>query len=299
MATRHVSVRLAWHDRGWDGTVCADPEANTKYCTASGSLLSGRIARRIDMNLEAEFKGRPVSEAAKKGYVPPCYWSINAHGDTSCTVADQHPFTDVQGNTDMFKDVPLLEYDLDPFSVFAWPFAISYIGVKKGSRYTELGLAQDRIESFVRSLRAGSSIAFIYCTANNPITGDDNRPLLVGAGLVAKTSMPKNYSMSKALLDHMRSQPKMQNFPESAWQFKVNLDPECTVVLPYQEYLKRYEFDRGRDREVDMQKALRSVSVPIVEESLKPHFKYGSMHVPSDKALYLLYSKCSHDLGPR
>src|SRR5688572_28594714 len=25
----HVSVRVPWHDRGWDGSVCEDPKANT------------------------------------------------------------------------------------------------------------------------------------------------------------------------------------------------------------------------------------------------------------------------------
>lgn len=25
---QHISVRVPWHDHGWDGTVCADPESN-------------------------------------------------------------------------------------------------------------------------------------------------------------------------------------------------------------------------------------------------------------------------------
>jgi hypothetical protein len=26
---RHISIRVPWHDSGWNGTVCADPAQNT------------------------------------------------------------------------------------------------------------------------------------------------------------------------------------------------------------------------------------------------------------------------------
>lgn len=27
--SQHISVRVPWHDHGWDGTVCAAPGSNT------------------------------------------------------------------------------------------------------------------------------------------------------------------------------------------------------------------------------------------------------------------------------
>jgi len=39
---RHLTVRMAWHDHGWDGTICRNPSANS-YCTGAHSLLSERI----------------------------------------------------------------------------------------------------------------------------------------------------------------------------------------------------------------------------------------------------------------
>lgn len=291
METRHLTVRAAWHDRGWDGSVCEDPRSNTKYCTAPGSLLANRINGRINPELETKFRGRPVSEIVKHGggYVPPCYWAINAHGSDSCTVSDPHPFIDGPMTSGLFSTVPPLEHQLDPFSVFTWPFAISWEGAKQGSRYAEIGVVQDRINSFVGHLHDGASVVFTYCTPNNPITGDDRRPLLVGAGLVAGTEMPKDYSMSDEFIRHMRSRPMMGHFPRSAWQFKIRLDPECSVALPYQEYLGWCELGRGTDQEAPRRDALRAMSIPVTEENLAPHFKYVSMHVPADKALYLLY----------
>lgn len=287
-----MTARAAWHDSGWDGSVCADPRSNTKYCTAQGSLLAGRVKGRIDPDLEAKFGGRPVSEIVKHGggYVPPCYWAINAHGKDSCDVSDPHPFTDGPTTASLFSAVPPLEHRMDPHSVFTWPFAISWEGAKSGSRYVDIGVVRDRIKSFVGHLRVGASVVFTYCTANNPITGDDRKPLLVGAGLVAETEMPKDYSMKPELVKHMRAQPMMQNFPEFAWQFKIRLDPGCSVALPYQEYLRRCESSRGFEQEAERRDELRSMSIPVTEPNLAPHFKYVSMHVPADKALYLLYT---------
>ena len=47
----HVTARMAWHDRGWDGHVCNDPAANT-YCTGNHSLLGERLARDKQTALE-------------------------------------------------------------------------------------------------------------------------------------------------------------------------------------------------------------------------------------------------------
>jgi len=50
-ATKHLSVRLAWHDSGWNGRICRDPKANT-YCVGQYSYQRGLIVR--DRNLDWE-----------------------------------------------------------------------------------------------------------------------------------------------------------------------------------------------------------------------------------------------------
>ena len=52
---KHVTLRVAWHDNKWNGTICKDPENNT-YCNGFHSLLSERIRKRKDENLENEIK---------------------------------------------------------------------------------------------------------------------------------------------------------------------------------------------------------------------------------------------------
>jgi exodeoxyribonuclease V alpha subunit len=35
--TAHISVRLYWHDSGWNGAICRDPAGNT-WCSAHGHV---------------------------------------------------------------------------------------------------------------------------------------------------------------------------------------------------------------------------------------------------------------------
>jgi len=70
--TTHLSVRLAWHDSGWDGRICRDPAANF-YCVGSHSLLSERLARERDLKQEPstpEGQPRPAIDAKYPLYLP-------------------------------------------------------------------------------------------------------------------------------------------------------------------------------------------------------------------------------------
>ena len=56
---QHLSVRVPWHDTGWEGSVCADPLAN-------GSCLRlGRIAEGRDDAEEVRQAGRSVGRASR------------------------------------------------------------------------------------------------------------------------------------------------------------------------------------------------------------------------------------------
>ena len=113
----HLTVRMAWHDNMWDGTICRDPEGNV-YCTGTRSLLSERIAR--NRNLKAETQaGIPGSKIdSVDEYLPPCYWSSNAFGPDVQEISHRHPFW-------RFKELTIPE-KMAPYSTFTWPFRISF-----------------------------------------------------------------------------------------------------------------------------------------------------------------------------
>lgn len=62
---RHISLRVPWHDNGWDGTVCTDPKGNTSC------LALSIIAELRNDAAEAANAGKPF-DALDGGIHPPC-----------------------------------------------------------------------------------------------------------------------------------------------------------------------------------------------------------------------------------
>ena len=284
---KHVSVRFAWHDDNWDGGICRNPEQNV-YCNGNYSLLSPRIQRRIDQSLEEDYKDQKISAImSEQGYIPPCYWTINAVGTEKCKIEDLHPFSDT--NKD-FEEVPPLVHDLEKCSVCSWNFKLGYS--KKGSyeRYVSPKELKKRSKAYLKSIDQGS-IAFFYANYSNPITGEDNdrKYLLLGAGLVRKTVPPQEYEIPDDIIEELRARPHMKNAPKQAWQFQIMLEPNSVFVIPYQKYLDLID-QQNEDEAISTWKNLDEVAIRIEDRTIIPNFKYVSMHVNHDKALYLLYN---------
>jgi len=74
----HLTARLAWHNDGWNGAICREPELNT-YCVGAKSYPGDVIARERDLNVEKGCAGC-AGDALPNGYVPPCCYSYNAFG---------------------------------------------------------------------------------------------------------------------------------------------------------------------------------------------------------------------------
>lgn len=284
---KHVTVRFAWHDNKWDGGICKDPERNI-YCTGNYSLLSPRVQRRIEIDLEQHYKSQKINKAKKEhNYVPPCYWCLNALGSGKYKVEDTHPFADSGRMSEEFKNIPSLKYDVDACSLFSWNFRLGY--AEKGSyqRYVPAEELKTRTADYLDEVEKGKSIAFFYANYSNPITADDYKYLLLGAGLVKGTREPKEYEIPNDLLERIRSGP-MLNFPTTAWQYQMLLEPNTVFVFPYNEYLDL--IGKNQTDQTEQWKQLDEIALRIEEKTLIPHFKYVSMHLPHDKAIYLLYS---------
>ena len=61
----HLTARVAWHDNKWNGAICRDPEKNV-HCRGNYSLISPRIQRRINLELEQKYKTQDVSQIVEK-----------------------------------------------------------------------------------------------------------------------------------------------------------------------------------------------------------------------------------------
>ena len=65
----HLTVRMAWHDKEWNGTICRNPRENI-YCVGSYSLLSERISRERNVDIEEKHHTEKI-DALLPEYLPP------------------------------------------------------------------------------------------------------------------------------------------------------------------------------------------------------------------------------------
>lgn len=61
---QHLSVRVPWHDTGWEGSICPDARNN------SSCLRLGRIAEGRNDEVEVRLGGKPWHELADKDLPP-------------------------------------------------------------------------------------------------------------------------------------------------------------------------------------------------------------------------------------
>ena len=76
--TIHISVRLAWHNDGWNGHICKNPKGNT-YCVGRYSYPGDMISenRNLEWESRKDVAGKSCSELDE---IPACAYSINAFG---------------------------------------------------------------------------------------------------------------------------------------------------------------------------------------------------------------------------
>lgn len=270
----HVSVRMAWHDAKWNGTICDDPEKNV-YCVGPHSLLSPRLAREKKLDIEKTNAGKRIDEV--ENYLPPCFWTTNAFSDNGIAVTHIHPFPYLKHKK--------IQEELNPYSVFTWPFRHSFArseGAHKRDGLYRKDLDK-RIGTFCSEIVPGTSIAFFYLNYSNPISADENQYALVGCSLVQNIGEPTHFEFAAEELARIRRDKEMKNFPTMNWALQVTYDKEKTVVLPYQEYLHYIEENPEEEAK------LIEARVLIQEDALIPYFKYVAEEFDDDACIYLLY----------
>ena len=108
---KHISARVAWHNNGWNGSICKDPKANT-YCTGQYSYPADTISDKRNLDWEQSNAGKPCEELDS---IHPCIYSINAFGEKELKAFDPPPT--------WFKDNTEIKYwSLPPATVCLWPY---------------------------------------------------------------------------------------------------------------------------------------------------------------------------------
>jgi ATP-dependent exoDNAse (exonuclease V) alpha subunit len=274
---RHFTLRVAWHDNAWNGTVCKDPSAN-RFCNGYHSLLSERLRIDKEKNMQHELDnaGKKLSEI---GYLPPCYWSANINGEKPVDVLHYNPAA---------KELIKIHEILQDHSMFSWAFAISFNRTKKQMDLEgayPANLDSVRIPLFREKIKNKRSIAFIYAKYSNPFTEEERQYLVIGAALVNKKGDLHEFSPFEKIQEKRDKLHKNKNFPVINWALQYSFDKTSMVMMPYHEYIEKSKTISDSEKK---QEWLVKIKVAVNESELTHCFKYVAMDIDDDEAIYVL-----------
>lgn len=280
---QHLSVRVPWHDTGWDGSVCRDPRAN------SSCILLKNIGEKRDDLFEVASAGRPIAEL-EPSRIPPCV----AERSTFLSARDhvlelKHPYA----HNDALKNVAPTTVQVPAYSVHATPFYWLNKDSTADVQSAHLidGYSQEAedeavaalnfdpawimhgdnqkalIDTFFQDVRPTQSLLFFYLK-HSPFE-DAGRRLLVGAALVDEVTLPGRWPTNGPTA-----------FPNHMWEtiIRHTLRPDGTggVLLPMQQL-------------ADLAAGGTDVSAALAQAPERTReFSYVTEHVPADLAVAAL-----------
>jgi len=237
----HLTLRVPWHDRRWDGCVCDDPPRNA-FCVALD-----RIREERDDAAEVRSRSKHFSDLAQNE-LPACKAESGffMSGQPWSRTFD-HPYRDnkkCQATHGCLQETTIL---VPEYSAFAVPFAwMLRKNQKKLDESLPTPLPPDEDPPFptpwifgrarqeaISELMFGRlteerSLAFFYTKEGHPI-GDDIRRLVVGVGRVMRVGKLLHYESSRDT-----------TYPlwDRIIRHSIRPDDHDGFLLPYHDYLE-------------------------------------------------------------
>ena len=104
----HLSARVPWHDNGWIGTICKEPNCNT-CCTALTGIKDNRSVKD-----ELPYTGQIF---AKVPYQLPCIREGVTFMSTQTNITEEvHPYSY------LWKNLQPTKMELPPYTISVVPF---------------------------------------------------------------------------------------------------------------------------------------------------------------------------------
>lgn len=233
--TTHLSVRLVWHDRGWDGHICDQPDKNA-YCVVNQHIRE-ILADPKNLKLEEEAAGMPLAEL--DGWQPPCSRDPIAFSPLGYEITHYDPLD--------FRKLPPRKEVIPPYSVCPSPYRwmredlfqqlcedekLEIRGPDNPNKENGWVFEPDRqlaiLTNFWNCFEKYHSLVFFYCNQGNPLDEDLSR-ILLGVGRISNIG-PQHFFDKK---------PPRYNDEYPIWSRCVTHDFENQGFrLPYQEYLQ-------------------------------------------------------------
>lgn len=291
---RHLSVRVPWHDNGWNGTVCKAPHLNGA-CTKIT-----RIGREKNDEVEVRIAGRSF-ESLPQGQRPYCIHENSAFmAPFSITRIQEH----VSGERGGYLPTEQL---FPPYTVSVKPFR--WLGLDRLDHFKkdlkldvdirrepDLGFPTSWVQDadnltqllggFAEHLRHRVSLCFVYAT-HVPFIEGSNR-VLIGVGKVVKryglTDFKRNGEGPRGIVWDRPITHSIRPDTEESDGF----------LMPYDQIIRLSEEDPSIDIEA---------YAALVSPDHSDEFSYGSELVKNDGAIAALLSmenaleRIEQDLG--
>ena len=245
---RHISIRVPWHDTGWDGRVCAAPQLN------GACLKLKRIAGTRDDDAEQSVAGSSIKDLPQAKW-PPCIVERAGFMAPFEYVREaDHPYNRGPETTHgHFKRTPLRH---PPFSAAAVPFAwmlreaMETLGEEhaldvQAEREPDLGFKTPWIQEslnqtalldcFASHIKPEHSLCFFYAKQVPFVEDSASARVLIGVGRVLHVGAAQEYTYHTTdLEDKLRGM-----LWERMVQHSIRPDFKDGFLLPYHAAIDR------------------------------------------------------------
>lgn len=255
----HMSLRLAWHDQGWNGHICSNP-CNNPYCVGPHSYPGDLIATKRNLDLEKEHQGESAQKYPCK---IACGLSINAFGKETVQAQVEPP--------DWWSDGDPLVLTLPPATACTWCYEAMYkkdVAAEAGSgKEYSYGKRFKNAKEYFSQFKEKKSLVFYYAGYSNPFSeGEENNYVIVG---VSRIKHIEDFFFYENTTDQI----KADYAGGFVWQKPITSNyPDEGFCIPYWKYLN--------DEEI--------VDKLVIKPTNRSPFKYGSREVTNDDAIEVL-----------
>lgn len=239
---KHISLRVPWHDLGWNGCVCEDPKNNLACLRIKNITLSK------DEHYEQSVRGVEFTELEDKE-VPPCIGERgNFMSQNDYISFKEHPY--VKQKNPKYTHFLKTEYTYKKYSAAGVPYRwMLKSNMNEFMKNYGLNLSEDKepdlgfntswvqakynqqqlLDCFFEHIKENESLCIFYAKEVPFI--EDSRRVIIGIGRVKKVGDLVEYKYSRE--DEMKSVLWERNIEHS-----IRPDFSEGFLMPYKEVMK-------------------------------------------------------------
>ncbi|MDE6004835.1 MAG: AAA family ATPase, partial [Oscillospiraceae bacterium] len=254
--TTHISIRLAWHNDGWNGHICKKPCENT-YCIGQHSYPGALINESRDLDYEKLHAGEPICNHPCK---IACSLSANAFGSDS-VIANINPPDFWNGIGDSIK------LTLPPYTACTWCYEEMYGPKVIDNGHPNYDKRLSYAKEYFSQFEENKSLVFYYSGFSNPFSEEDADCYVVTG--ISRIKKIDDFYFYENTNDDIRK----RYAGGFAWQKPITSNyPDEGFCIPYWKYMNNEEIIRRL----------------VIKPSNTSSFKYGSRAVSNDDAIEIV-----------